>query len=227
MDLGAELIGRLGITPPAHVALVGGGGKTTLMLALCAEGRARRWRCAAGTTTRVGAWQVRDAAPFLHGGREGDKLVGLPTGAFDERFLGGEFDLLVVEADGSRGKVVKAPADHEPVIPSSVTQVIAVIGADALDRVIEDVAHRPMRTAALCGCGPYERLTPARAALLLSSPRGGRKSVPPTAQFAVAVTRIGERQQAGASRLVTLLGERGIVAIPLPLVTDSGVLAGG
>ena len=185
MDLGAELIERLGIAPPAHVALVGGGGKTTLMLALHQAGRARGWRSAAGTTTRVGAWQVEGVDDFLHGGRQGDKLVGLAPEAFDERFLDGRIDLLVVEADGSRGKVVKAPADHEPVISSSATHVIAVIGADALDRVIEDVAHRPMRAAALCGCGPYERLTPARATRLLSSERGGRKHVPPGARFVV------------------------------------------
>ena len=43
--------------------------------------------------------------------------------------------------------------------------------------------------------------------------------------IAVAITRIGGRQQASASRLVTLLAERGIVAVPLPLVVDTGLRA--
>ena len=113
-----------------------------------------------------------------------------PT-AVDDVVRSGEFDLVVVEADGARGKVVKAPADHEPVIPSSTTLLIVVIGADALDRVIEDVAHRPMLVAAVCGCGPYERLTVARAARLVTSSSGSRKGIPLTARQLVAVARGG------------------------------------
>ena len=218
MDLGDQLIDELGIVPPALVALVGGGGKTTLMRALHDAGRRRAWRCVAGTTTKVYAAQADDLPGFLHQARTGDKLVGREPAEVDAAFESGRYDLVVVEADGSRGRRVKAPAAHEPPIPGAATHVIAVIGGDAINRVIEDVAHRPMLTAAVCGCGPYERLTPERAATLLTSERGSRKHVPPGAHFAVAVTRIGPRQRDYADELARLLRLSGVDVVLLASV---------
>ncbi len=216
MDLGQLLIDELGITPPAVVALVGGGGKTTLMRALHAEGVRRGWAVVAGTTTKVAVEQAADLPGFLHSGAVEDKL----TGAADDvvRAAATMHDLVVVEADGSRSKVVKAPARHEPVVPTCATQVIAVIGADALDRVIEDVAHRPMLVGAVCGCSPYGRLTVERAERLLTDPeRGGAKGVPAGARFAVAITRIGPAQQRLADELAARLAARGVAAVRLPV----------
>jgi molybdenum cofactor cytidylyltransferase len=212
VDLGRELIDELAIEPPACVALVGAGGKTTLMRALHAEGGRRGWRVVAGTTTKVGRAQVADLEGFVHGGSEGDKLTGAAPGS---PLLRGA-ELVVVEADGARSMVVKAPAAYEPVLPAGVTHVIAVIGADALDRVIEDVAHRPMLVAAVCGCGPYERLTVERAAALLTSERGGRKAVPAGALFAVAITRVGPAQQRLAEALAEALAADGVPNVLLP-----------
>jgi hypothetical protein len=212
VDLGSLLIDRLGIAPPACVALVGAGGKTTLLRALYMAGRARGWQVQTATTTKVYRDQVADIADFLHGGIEGDKLVGVGP---DSPLLRGA-DLVVVEADGARSKLVKAPDVHEPVLPAGVTHVVAVIGADALDRVIEDVAHRPMLVAAVCGCGPYERLTVERAAALLTSERGGRKHVPAGATYAVAITRVGPAQQALAGRLASKLDVAGVTSVLLP-----------
>ena len=38
---------------------------------------------------------------------------------------------------------VKAPAAHEPVIPLEATLVVPVVGLDALEGPIDEVAHRP------------------------------------------------------------------------------------
>lgn len=215
MDLGQLLIDELGITPPAVVALVGGGGKTTLMRAMHAEAARRGWAVVAGTTTKVYARQAADLPGFLHGSIADDKLTGATDAAV--RAAAATHDLVVIEADGSRSKVVKAPARHEPVVPSCATHVVAVIGADALDRVIEDVAHRPMLVGAVCGCSPYGRLTVERAARLLVDPeRGGAKAVPEGARFAVAITRIGPAQQRLADELTALLAGHGVSAIQLP-----------
>lgn len=211
--LGRQLIDELAIAPPACVALVGAGGKTTLMRALHAEGRRRGWRVLAATTTKVAREQVADITDFVHLGVDDDKLTGVPP---DDDALRGA-DLVVVEADGARSQMVKAPAAHEPVIPKRATHVIAVIGADALDRVIEDVAHRPMLVAAVCGCRPYERLTVQRAATLMASERGGRKSVPIGAQFAIAITRVGTAQRDLAEGLARLLAAGGIRSVLSPL----------
>jgi molybdenum cofactor cytidylyltransferase len=213
VDLGRQLIDELAIVPPACVALVGAGGKTTLLRSLHAEGKRRGWRVVAATTTKVGREQVADITGFLHGGIAGDKLTGVAPDVITLQHA----DLVVVEADGARSKAVKAPAAHEPVLPGVVTHVLAVIGADALDRVIEDVAHRPMLVAAVCGCGPYERLTVQRAAVLLASERGGRKSVPAGAAFAVVVTRVGPRQRELAEGLSSTLAAGGIRSVLSPL----------
>jgi molybdenum cofactor cytidylyltransferase len=214
VDLGRALIDALSIEPPVSVALVGAGGKTTLLRALHAEARRRGWTVVAGTTTKVGRHQVTDLDGFVHGGERDAKLVGAPP----EAFAGTGADLVVVEADGARSMRVKAPSVHEPVIPPTATLVLTVIGADALDRVIEDVAHRPLRVAAVCGCGPYGRLTVERAATLLTSADGGRKGVPPGARHAVVITRIGPAQRQLAAALAALLAERGVASVQLDRV---------
>lgn len=216
MDLGRALIDGLGIAPPAVVALVGAGGKTTLMQGLYREGVRRGWRTLAGTTTKVHRDQAEHLGGFVHGGIvidvDGREKL---TGADPEAFAGTSADLVVVEADGARSMRVKAPDAHEPVIPGATTLVVAVIASDALDRVIEDVAHRPMRVAAVCGCSPYGRLTVERAATLLASEQGGRQGVPPDARFAVAITRIGPPQQALADELAHALASRGVDSVRL------------
>lgn len=216
MDLGRSLIDGLAIAPREVVALVGAGGKTTLMRALYAEARRRGWKVIAGTTTKVYAAQVEDLDGFVHGGEVAGKLIGVAP----EAFACTGADLVVVEADGARSMRVKAPAAHEPVIPMAATLVIAVIAADALDRVIEDVAHRPLRVAAVCGCGPYGRLTIERATTLLSSAAGGRKGVPSGARYAVAITRVGPAQEALARALRESLAQNGIESIRLDRLDD-------
>ena len=64
---------------------------------------------------------------------EDGKLVGLGREALDAIHRAGLFDIILVEADGSRGKPLKAPAPHEPVLPSKAACVVAVVGAKPLD----------------------------------------------------------------------------------------------
>ena len=220
MDLGRVVTEDLPLGDHELVALVGGGGKTTLMRALYHHAIDIGRTALAGTTTMVYARQAADLPGFLAAGLSGDKLIGAAPEAVDSAFESGRYGLVVVEADGSRSRVVKAPAHHEPPIPSRSTVVLEVVGADAINRVIEDIAHRPMLVAAVCGCGPYERLTPDRLARLLTSDRGGRKNVPSGARFAVVVTRTGPRQVDAAAELASLLRDSGNPVIVLPRLAD-------
>ena len=208
--IGQQVVDELGIGAAGRelVSLVGGGGKTTIMLAL---GTVLPGAILT-TTTKVGADQVPDG--FVSLGTRDGKLLGITPAAADALFarVSGH---VVVEADGSRMHRVKAPAPHEPVIPSRTTFVIAVMGADAIDRVIEDVAHRPNRLAAVVGCGPYDRLTPARAATLLTSDRGMRKGVPAGARYAVVLTRIAPEQRVLAAAVAALLAPT-ITCVQIP-----------
>ena len=53
------------------------------------------------------------------------------------------FDYIIIEADGSRRKSIKAPASHEPVIPSLTTKMVGLIGMDCVNKKIyEENVHR-------------------------------------------------------------------------------------
>jgi len=201
----SEVTTALGIGRRSHVALVGGGGKTTILHALGAQLEGGR---VLTTTTRMGRDQhgglpvlidptddelhaaTGEGAVLVWARIEGDKGVGVEPEHCDR--WSRTFDHVLVEADGSQHRPFKAPADHEPVVPRTATLVVSMIGADALGRVIADQCHRPLRVAALAGCGPYERLTPSGAATVLLHERGARRAVPPTARFAVVITKVDD-----------------------------------
>ena len=222
----------LGLKPRSVVALVGGGGKTTLLFALA---RALPGRVLLTTTTRMGRDRTEGlptlidpsalelANAFEHhravlAWRSCDdrKALGFPVEAVDAWFESAAADFIVVEADGARRRPFTAPAPWEPPIPAASTEVIACIGADALGYVIADRLHRPLRVAAAAGCAPYERLTPARAAAALTSPVGMMKNVPDEARFVVAVTK-ADPGDAQVSQLAHELDRRGVQCV---LVTE-------
>jgi molybdenum cofactor cytidylyltransferase len=212
---GAALALELALGAREHVAIVGAGGKTTVLLALWDHLTASGRRVLATTTTKVAADEVA-RIPFLSAGRIGPKLLGIDPADADHAFASGTYDVVLVEADGARHLLVKAPAEHEPVIPATATLVIAVMAADALGRVIEDVAYNPLRVAALAGCSPYDRLTVAGATRLLTSDRGGRRGVPPGARFGVVLTRVAPSGAAAAAELAAALRGAGVPSARLP-----------
>jgi molybdenum cofactor cytidylyltransferase len=191
---------------PELVAFVGGGGKTSLMFSLAAE---LPGRIIITTTTRILSSQMtlapaicfvdnlgrlgeqldRFGRCLVIGEVEGDKARGVDPGLPALLLARDDVDTVLVEADGSRMKPVKAPAAHEPAIPEETTLVVPVGGLDALEGPLEKLAHRSeliRRTL-----GPLsvdfsdellildnDRLTPAGLARLLTHPDGGLKNVP-------------------------------------------------
>jgi molybdenum cofactor cytidylyltransferase len=94
--------------------------------------------------------------------------------------------VLAIEADGARGRWLKAPAEHEPVVPPWVDVVVPVTGLKAIGEPLDEgVAHRAERLAALLNMRPGERLTPAHLAALVSSTAGGLKGAPESAEIRV------------------------------------------
>ncbi len=106
------------------------------------------------------------------------RLAPLPPEDIDAVAAGEAFDAVFVEADGSRARAFKAPGDHEPVIPSSVTHVIAVVGASALGQPLDaGTVHRPERVRALVPGLPRDAVCTAEViARVLSHPDGGRRN---------------------------------------------------
>ncbi len=223
---------------PAVIALVGGGGKTTTLFGLTRHLRSLGHTVATTTTTKMGAsqtgglhkvpTQIDDVLAGIaehgavisvgevHGHGDRPKVGGLSDTAITTLAGSGKVDAIIIEADGSRRHNVKAPAEHEPVIPRSTTHVIAVIGADALGEVIEEHAHRPLLVAAAAGCRPGERLTPELAARLLTSDIGSRKSEPSAATFTVVMTKVTPENQADADDVAQRVRAQGFAVVLFP-----------
>lgn len=203
----ALLSDRLGLGPHELISIVGAGGKTTILHALGRELAAAGHRVVLTTTTRMASDQITDPAVegadpevieaslldgtalFVVAGHEGGKADSLAPHDVDRLFSETSADYVIVEADGARTMSIKAPADHEPVIPSASTMVIVVMGADALGQPIFEVAHRPERIVSITGLASDAVLTPAAAGSVICSPDGGLKAVPPRARFIVVVSK--------------------------------------
>jgi probable selenium-dependent hydroxylase accessory protein YqeC len=197
------------------VALVGGGGKTTAMFRLAREVADRGGRAITTTTTRIFGAQIALApahVPAAGATRErvaaalaahGHVLVIGPTEPGSGKAEGVSLDLfrrlrgwfpdacMLNEADGSRMRPFKAPADYEPVIPAETTLVVPVVGADVFGAPLDaEHVHRPELVSALGGAPMGTPITPAIVARVLAHPRGGRKGVPAGARVVVLINKV-------------------------------------
>jgi len=93
---------------------------------------------------------------------------------------------LLIEADGSRLRPLKAPAAHEPAVPGWVDAVVVVAGLKGLGMPLSDVTvHRPEIFSNLTGIALGEAVTPTALVRLLSQPAGGLKNIPAQARKVV------------------------------------------
>lgn len=191
----------LKLDPDRHsvIAVVGAGGKTSLIFALTQELVKNETRVIVTTTTHMAyepdcpfaenadAFQIREnlekysytvAAsfdPVTNAKSSVQKITGLPTQRFSE--LQKECDVLLIEADGANRRPVKTPEEWEPVIPDFADMVIGVIGLDCLGKPIEKTAHRPEKTTALLGKSIKDCITADDLVKIAVSSEGLRKNV--------------------------------------------------
>jgi molybdenum cofactor cytidylyltransferase len=139
----------LGIRKGDVVSFVGGGGKTSLMLALARE-LADRFKVVVTTTTRMGSDEIEGLASYqetkdlanasslsaFYSKMDGRKVLGVEPEVIDG--LVDLTDVVLVEADGSRRLPIKVPKAHEPVLPGSTTKLVVVYGFDGLDKPLTD-----------------------------------------------------------------------------------------
>ena len=213
------LAAALGVGEREMVALVGGGGKTSLLLHLADE-VAMASTVVVTTTTKLGidqtagrdvCWSEHEAANalrhdppgpvFLLAGREGEKVSGPAPERVDELFRSGVADYVLVEADGARRRPLKAPAAHEPVVPSAASLVVVVVGIDAVGATYQTAAHRPADAVRLAGADVDDAITVQAVAAVVTSPAGGLKGAPDTARIAVAITKVDEGTRQDAEEL--------------------------
>ena len=174
-----ELRGLLEIRPGV-TAIIGGGGKTTLLYALAREAAVHS-RVIVCTTTHI---LPPEHLPCISSGDEDEIAAALSRAGcicVGTKSAGGKFsapelsmrkiarlaDFVFVEADGSKHRPLKAHASHEPVIPAEANQTILVLGASGLNRPICDAAHRPELYAKKLGVSEDDLATPYLAAKVL------------------------------------------------------------
>ena len=167
---------------PGVTAVIGGGGKTTLLRTLGEELAASGKRVLLCTTTKIlpfsGLPCARTEAELEVLRREyrllcaGTPVPGTEKLTAPETPMGtlpAWFDYVLVEADGAARRPLKAHAPHEPVVPPEANQTICVVGASGFGRSIADAAHRPERYAALASVPETAEATPeTEAAVLLA-----------------------------------------------------------
>ncbi|MBW1668290.1 MAG: putative selenium-dependent hydroxylase accessory protein YqeC [Deltaproteobacteria bacterium] len=230
------LVQALGLGPREHVALVGGGGKTTLLFTLAEElkqaGRhlvtsctTKLWHreaCTAPTvlfTEKDPAWRAKIKEVFKTGGYvflardllQTGKVKGISPSLADELFQDTAIDYLILEADGAAGHPVKAPSEHEPVIPGSATKVIAMLGVEALGRRLEpSMAFRIDLVSKLTGVPPGERLVPPAVVRLFLNHEGLFKGSPDGAHRIVFLNKLDLLKEKGiAKELASVILEKG------------------
>lgn len=173
-----ELWSLLGVRPGV-TAVIGSGGKTTLLRALGKE-LAASHRVLLCTTTKIYPFpgiplaetaedleRLATGYPLICAGGPvaGTGKLTAPKQSLAE--LAERFDYVLVEADGSAGRPLKAHASHEPVIPSEANRTICVVGASGFGRPIREAVHRPERYAALAGVSESAAATPETEAAVL------------------------------------------------------------
>jgi molybdenum cofactor cytidylyltransferase len=107
-----------------------------------------------------------------------------------QQFCGYHAVPLLIEADGSRGKPLKAWAAHEPPIPSFAELIVQVVGLHGLGKPLSgEYVHRAELFSRISGLRMQEPVTPAALVQVLTQPDGGLKNIPAEARRAVLLNQ--------------------------------------
>ena len=212
-----SLSGALEI-PQGILSIVGGGGKTTLMLRLARELYDSGARVIVTTSTHIfppeGIRTLTEATLLeAESALERERLICLgtqsengklaaPQIAFSE--LAAIADYVLVEADGAKHLPLKAPAEHEPVIPAETKMVVAVAGLDGLGRTVREAAFRPALYASLIGENERHVLTVGDLARVLASPCGQRKGVLAGMRYCILLNKADDEASRRAALQIAL-----------------------
>ena len=137
---------KLRISRGDVVSFIGSGGKTTSMLTTANELAATGWRVAVTTTTKMGVREKErlTSTVYFCGIEQGEKLSAPPPGVIDR--LCNDFDVVLIEADGSKRRAIKGWNDTEPVIHPRTTKTVGLISTRTLGKPMNEAwVHRPER----------------------------------------------------------------------------------
>ena len=199
--------------PGDIAAIVGAGGKTTSMFAMAQALAKRGLRVVTTKSTTIhrpslarspkllvlppDRWRAElpralDTHPVITvvtAAPTQRRYDGIPPELAPDLLHDSGADILIVEADGARRRLLKAPAAHEPAMPAGATLVIPVACLAAVGRPLtERHVHRPEVVAEILGVDLGASLTVNHVIKLLLDPRAGRKAAPSEARLWPALT---------------------------------------
>lgn len=208
-----KIIDALGLQYGERVAVVGAGGKTTVLFQLARELTARGLKVLSTTTTRMAAnerynapvavtWSHQATLPelleqhrhvLMYNRIEGEKLRGFSPEWVDKNLAAAHgWDVLLIEADGARRLAFKGPYQHEPAIPAGTTLVIAVVGGSVLGHPLNaDYVYGAERIRQTFKLRPDTPVTPEIISATTMHPQLGRKNTPARSRFAVIMNQAG------------------------------------
>lgn len=218
-----SLARALRMAPADCVALIGAGGKTTALFKLARELTPAALVTA---TTHLGVWQSgladrhipSEAASLdeinegfqgvllVTGKSEGDRAKPVSEGLLNwlDHYRKARSLPLLVEADGSRMKPLKAWAEHEPPIPGFADLVVQVAGMSGVGKPLtEEHVHRAERFAELGGLKVGDRVSAQALARVLIHSDGGLKNIPATARRVVLLNQADTPELQSAAQAMT------------------------
>lgn len=155
----------IGLKQPGVVACVGAGGKTSVVQTLAAADNNRSVVVTSTTKmfyTQVTQYPLVMAADYATGAAQvvrllaerqqaawfvrqaGEKVIGLPPDWIDKLADTLPAAYILVEADGARGCLIKAPAAQEPVIPDTTRTTVGIVNLRVLGQPLSPVNTQRM-----------------------------------------------------------------------------------
>jgi molybdenum cofactor cytidylyltransferase len=218
-----QLAQAVRVNGSACVAFAGAGGKTTAMFQLA---RLLTPPVIVTATSHLGVWQINLAdqhiltdqhslsetvahqlqgVTLITGDLDGDRTTPVSKELLNwlQLFCRSHSLPLLIEADGSRGKPLKAWAEHEPPIPAFVETVIQVAGLSALgEPMSEKNVHRPEVFVQRSGLSLGETISPGAIRAVLTHPQGGLKNIPTHARKIALLNQADTADLQAAARVV-------------------------
>ena len=154
------------------IAVVGSGGKTTLIKNMAAQYRAQGKTVLITPSTHMFVEEdtllTDDPSTIIRALQEnGLVMAGIPDGVKLKALSRETFeavqdhaDVVLVEADGSRMLPLKYPNGTEPVIPENTDVIYVVCGLNAIGQKAKDVCHRLELVKTCLGIGDDTVITP-------------------------------------------------------------------
>lgn len=178
------------------ITFVGAGGKSSLMRKLAMEWREQGRSFLLTTTTKMFYQQIIDFAPvFCDDYNRGlfyveknlnlfgyagwfkeyydNKVSGIPLDWIEKFSQTGLVSSILIEGDGARQKLLKAPGDNEPIVSSQNKIVVGVLNLGAIGQELSPaIVHRLENVIPLIGKRPGEKIEPQDIAALACHKRG-------------------------------------------------------